>query len=217
MKVILAKAAAAWPKIKKFSSSRRVFLIGLVLVIAAAVFVFYPRKTISPTITTAPATDAEEKAEVFEQKKVDIGDFGLDIPSIGVWAPIIPNVDEKNEAAYLKAIESGVALSRELAGNPKENGNMFIFGHSKYYENKPGDYKEVFKDLNKLSAGNKFTVYYRRQSYQYEVLDSKVVAADDFSIRDATPDNPDDKTITIMTCWPPGTIKNRWIIFAKQL
>jgi sortase A len=141
--------------------------------------------------------------------------FSLSIPSLGINAPVIPDVDGTDEAAYLAAIEHGVA---QMAGSelPNQTGNLFIFGHSSYYKNKPGDYKEVFKHLDELKAGDRFTVTYQGQPYAYETVESKIVRDDDWSILDPTIEGS-DRTVTLMTCWPPGTLQKRYVVIARQL
>ncbi len=193
--------------------------IIVVAIIAANVtlYILYPRDLGNQYIINTPTKEAVAAETEPVKEKPNISEFGLDISKINVWVPIIPSVDTGNEAGYLKALESGVALSKDSAESPEKLGNMFIFGHSEYYKNKPGDYKQVFQELNKMKKDDTFTVYYQKVAYAYEVTDSKVVAADDFSVLDATPEDRNDKTITIMTCWPPGTVQHRWIVFAKQI
>ncbi len=210
-----------WPVGRKFirptNGRKKTACILLVVIIAGVSYLVLGQKNSTAPDKKSVFRPEQKNDEVKTDTPTDISDFGLDIKKISVWSPIISNVDEVDETAYLKALEGGVALSKSLAKNPTENGSMFLFGHSRYYKNKAGDYKEVFEELNKLSAGNEFSVFYKKKIYNYQVTDSKEVAKDDFSIRDATPDNPNDKTITIMTCWPPGTTEYRWIIFAKQI
>jgi len=143
-------------------------------------------------------------------------DYGLVIEKINQSAPIISGIDIFDQNVYLKAIEKGVALSKD-SKNPKEFGNLFIFGHSDYLYTAPGNYKEVFKELDQLEKGDQFKIYFEKVPYIYEVFDSKVVDSKDFSVLDPTPKIEDDKTVTIMTCHPPGTTTKRWVVFAKQI
>lgn len=141
----------------------------------------------------------------------------LEIPKLNIKAPIVFDVSGANEKAYLKALEGGVA---HLAGSPRPNeaGNTFIFGHSQYYKLRPGNYKEVFKELDKLIRDDEFSIFYQDKEIKYKVVENKIVKFDDWSIQDGpTAKDPKDKTITIMTCWPPGTLKARRAIFAVQL
>lgn len=144
-------------------------------------------------------------------------EFGLVIDKINANAPIVKEVDPNSDSAYYKALEQGVAHWRGTA-YPDQPGNMFIFGHSSFYAAAKGDYKDIFAPLDKVEKGEKFDIWYNSAKYTYEVVDNKVVADDDFSVLDGpTPDDKNDKTITIMTCWPPKTIAKRRVVFGKQV
>lgn len=144
-------------------------------------------------------------------------DFGLVIDKINASAPIIKEVNPDSESVYYKALEQGVAHWQGTP-YPDQHGNMFIFGHSSFYAVAKGDYKDIFAPLDKVEKGDKFDVWYNSQKYTYEVVDNKVVTDTDFSVLDGpTPADKNDKTITIMTCWPPKTIAKRRVVFGKQV
>lgn len=144
-------------------------------------------------------------------------DFGLVIDKISANAPIVKEVDPDRASVYYQALESGVAHWRGTP-YPDQPGNLFIFGHSSFYAVAKGDYKDIFSPLDKVEKGDQFDIWYNNQPYTYEVVDNKVVRDDDFSVLDGpTPQDPADKTITIMTCWPPKTIAKRRVVFAKQV
>lgn len=185
----------------------RTVLYGVILASSAILgsfLWFLETQTAPPTIaasstpTSRPSTD----------------EFLLSIPKIGVTAPVIEDVDGTDEKTYLSAIEQGVAQMRGTP-LPTEDGTTFIFGHSSYYRQKPGDYKEVFKRLNELTNGDKFTLGLKGTIYTYEVFESKIVTDDDWSI--LSPADASPRTLTLMTCWPPGTLDRRYVVFARQI
>ncbi len=135
--------------------------------------------------------------------------YRLTVPKLGITAPVILNVSGADEKLYFQSLEHGVA---HYAGTnlPGEVGNSVIFGHSSYYKNKPGDYKEIFKTLDRLTQGDSIVISYGRKTWHYKVSDSKVVAPDDLSVIERT----DSKTLTLITCWPPGTIEKRYVVRA---
>lgn len=139
--------------------------------------------------------------------------YRLTIDRLGVEAPILVNVSGTDEKVYLKAVEDGVAHYKGTP-LPGEKGNAFIFGHSSYYQNKPGNYKEVFKRLNELKTGDTLTIHNRDQAMTYQVYASKIVRDDDMSV---VADTPDREVVTLMTCWPPGTISKRYVIQAQRI
>lgn len=146
----------------------------------------------------------------------DISQFGLEIPSLNIKVPVVADVDGQNEKLYHKiTAKLGVA---HLKGSslPDQPGNLYLFGHSSFWENYPGEYKELLKPLDQLKKGQQFTVYYKATPYQYTVTLNKVVAEDDYSVLDPTPKDDKDYTATIQTSWPPGTAAKRLVVFGKR-
>jgi len=139
----------------------------------------------------------------------------LAIPSLNLTVPLTQNVSGTDEEAYLAALEHGVAHMADSA-KPNELGNVFIFGHSSYFKHKPGDYKEVFRNLDQLKAGGRFFVYFDEIRYDYEVVETTIVKPTDWSIAEPHVDGV-ERTLTLMTCWPPGSLAKRYAVIAKQL
>lgn len=135
--------------------------------------------------------------------------FTLKVPAIGVFTPVLKDVDGYNESVYLKLLEDGVA---HFAGTglPGEGRRIFIFGHSGFYKNKPGNYKEVFLELDDLKLGEVIEVNQNGQNFRYSVVENRVVEADDFSVLE----DRGYEVLTLMTCWPPKTIAKRRIVEA---
>lgn len=154
-----------------------------------------------PEGTSAPA-ETPSAADSYE----------LVIEKLSVSAPIIIGVPGTEEKQYLKALEGGVAQYKGTS-LPGEKGNSFIFGHSSYYKNKPGDYKEVFKRLNELAAGDVFKIRHGSETLNYKISKSFTIADDDTSVLNQT----ENEIVTLMTCWPPGTLEKRWIIQAERI
>lgn len=138
-------------------------------------------------------------------------DYELKLKKIGVTAPVVLNVPGDEEATYLKAIEKGVAQYKGTA-IPGQASNSVIFGHSSYYKNKPGDYKEVFKRLNELKKDDEVIVTHDKKDYAYRVVISKIIGDADFSVLDSTK----KETLTLLTCWPPGTVAKRYVVQAER-
>lgn len=149
-------------------------------------------------------------APVVNKTLVKYQDFHLEIPKINIDAPIIPDVSGTDKDAYFKALENGVA---HFAGTkkPGENGLIFIFGHSSLYPWSPGNYKEIFKDLEQVQVGDKISVWNNKKEYIYIVSETKVVLPSDTSVLHPTK----EEQLTIMTCFPPGTKDKRLIVNAK--
>lgn len=134
--------------------------------------------------------------------------YSIEISKINLTAPIILNIDGNNKEEYNKALENGVAHMAKTA-LPGEDGNFVLFGHSSYYANKPGNFKEVFATLDKLETGDKLTVKANGKTFNYKVTEEKTVSPSDVSVVNQ---DKSKRTITLITCWPPRTTTNRYVI-----
>ncbi len=135
----------------------------------------------------------------------------ITIPKINVHAPVIYQASTV-EAQFQKALENGVVHYGSTA-MPGQVGNTVIFGHSSNDWWEPGNYKFVFVLLDKLVAGDRFTIDYQSKRYTYEVTGSKVVEPNNLSVL-APSVQP---TVTLITCTPPGTAWKRLVVTAKQV
>jgi len=87
-------------------------------------------------------------------------------------------------------------------------GNFFLTGHSSYYAWDNGRYKDVFALLHEVEAGDEAIIYWEGKKYTYILEQSKIIPPTEVSVLK----QPDDKSIiTLMTCTPVGTNKNRLI------
>ena len=137
-------------------------------------------------------------------------EFGLDIPNLKIQAPIIADVPGDDQNAYFKALENGLAHF-EGTKKPGEGGLIFIFGHSSFYLLSAGKYKEIFRNLEKVKAGDEILVWYKNKEYKYRVFETKIVDPSDVSVLKDTP----TEQLSLMTCVPPGTSLKRLIVNAK--
>lgn len=135
----------------------------------------------------------------------------LAIPLLGVTAPIIfePSVRESDIQGSLK---KGVIHYANTA-YPGQKGNVVIFGHSSGALWTTGDYKFIFTRLNALKTDDFITVSYKGVRYTYKVTDSKVIPPTDFSVVQPT----STPQLTLITCTPVGTNKNRLVVYAHQI
>jgi LPXTG-site transpeptidase (sortase) family protein len=142
---------------------------------------------------------------------VDVN-FGIVIPKISANSKVIADVDPNNSAIYQRALTQGVAQAQN-SSYPDENGNVFIFAHSgaDFYE--AAHYNAVFYLLNKLEPGDEIFIFYKNNKFLYKVTDIKTVTADSVRYLNETTDK---RTLTLMTCWPPGTSWKRLIVIAEQ-
>ena len=136
----------------------------------------------------------------------------LIIPGINVVAPIITDEKTYNAGRVQLALRRGVVQYGNSA-NPGQVGNIIIVGHSSGQLWAPGNYKFVFTLLNKLALNDRILVDFQAKRYSYRVTNIKVVLPTDLSVL-----QPSDKPqLTLVTCTPVGTSKNRLVVTARQI
>lgn len=137
--------------------------------------------------------------------------FGIVIPKIGANSKVIAGVDPFKESEYQVALTRGVAHAKGTA-LPGEPGNTFIFSHSSanFYESVR--FNSVFYLLSKLEKGDELYLFYKGIRYKYHVTDKKMADPSEISYLNK---KTTDKTLTLMTCWPPGTTLKRLIILGE--
>lgn len=63
-----------------------------------------------------------------------------------------------------------------------------------------------------MEKGDEILLYYNKEKFKYQVTDKKIVDASEVKYLTGTGDK---KTITLMTCWPPGTTLKRLIVIGE--
>jgi len=133
----------------------------------------------------------------------DLGHLSGDkliIPSIGLSETIHTGTD-------IKTVNKGPWM-RPNASTPDKGSNTVIVGHRFSYKA-----PSVFYSLDKIKVGDRFLVFWQGKEYNYEVSETRVVAATQVEI-----ESPSSEPImTLYTCTPIWTAKNRLVIIAKEV
>ncbi|MBQ3433112.1 class E sortase [Candidatus Saccharibacteria bacterium] len=137
----------------------------------------------------------------------------LIIPKINVDVPIrfeIPLAD------VMSAMNNGVAHYRIAGASayPGEVGNFVITGHSAgdVYSSNP--YKFIFSGLERLEDGDLIYVNYNSVRYTYRVVRKQVIDPSNVAALVIDTDKP---MLTLVTCTPLGTSRNRLLVTAEQV
>jgi len=140
-------------------------------------------------------------------------DFSIVIPKIAAIAPVVAGVDATDPKKYLSALRRGVA---HAAGTslPGQNGNVYLFAHSTDAFYNVTTYNAVFYLIGKLNKDDEITIFYKGKEIKYKVYDKKVVSADSSQYFGKIADG---KTLTLQTCYPPGTTLERLVVLAKEI
>ncbi len=91
-------------------------------------------------------------------------------------------------------------------------GNSFIFAHSNYWIQKPGDFKTIFRLTYNIEKWD-IIRYYKKENNiwkQYIFTVTKSMLVNETDIRVMLP-TKGKKEITLSACRPIGTAKQRWI------
>jgi sortase A len=137
--------------------------------------------------------------------------FSIVIPKLGANANVIPNVNVADKNQYLDALKKGVAHA-EGTKFPGERGHIYMFAHSTNTFSNVSRYNAVFYLLYKLEIDDEIDVYYKGVRYKYRVTGKEIV---DPSQTQYLTRKTDTEFLTLQTCWPPGTIAKRMLIFAE--
>lgn len=136
----------------------------------------------------------------------------LAIPSLGISAPIIYDV-EQNEDAFQIALQNGV-VHYPGSSLPGQVGNVYIFGHSSDYAWSKGNYKSVFAVLPKIEKGAEIKLTDSKGfMYTYLVVKQFVVGPKDVSV--LSQDTKGKHMLTVQTSYPIGTALKRYVVQAE--
>lgn len=144
---------------------------------------------------------------------IDTG-FGIVITKININAKVFPEIDSQNPQEFLPILKKGVAQAKGSA-YPDQDGNVFLFAHSTDVFYNVGRYNAVFFLIGKLEKGDEIDIFYQNQRYKYEVTDKAVVSPD--MLGQYVKEHTGGKTLTLQTCYPPGTTLKRFLVIAKQI
>lgn len=156
----------------------------------------------------------EQNAVLNYQRPIQIPntDFSIVIPKINAAAPIVDDVDTGSPNAYLEALKEGVAHATGTS-YPGLEGNVYLFAHSTDAFYNVGRYNAVFFLVGHLNDGDEIDIFYRGNLYKYFVYDKRVVEPTDIQYLGEI--LPGEKTLTLQTCYPPGTTLKRLVVLAK--
>jgi LPXTG-site transpeptidase (sortase) family protein len=150
--------------------------------------------------TTNLRSNNVEEVELFDgELPPPPGQNLLFIPKIGVRA----SIEEGNSVSVL---EKGI-WHRPKTGNPAAGGNTVFVAHRFLYTSGPN----TFYHLDKLAPGDRFAVWWEGTRYEYTVESEGEVRPSATEIELPTSDN----RVTLWTCTPLFTAKNRLVVVAK--
>lgn len=206
---------------KKIPLRRTIFgIVRILIVLALLYFIVDPflpeiqyriRKLFNIPYKTEEYEVQEKKEGIENKNKDEINEQNeepdneqvgnrLIIESIGVDVAIVEGNSDK--------VLSLGAWRRPKTSTPDKGGNTVITGHR--YQYFPPSNK-TFYNLDKLNAGDEIKVIWNGVEYLYTVSDTKVVEPDQIEIEE----NTKEPILTLYTCHPLFTAKNRFVVISK--
>jgi len=140
-------------------------------------------------------------------------DFSVIIPKIGVNAPVVANVNPTKPKEYDEALLHGVAHAAS-SFFPDQNGTVYLFSHSTNYEWFIKDLNAVFYLVKNLEKGDSVVLIYKGKRFTYRIADKQVVARNNTKYLIPYAGR---KSLILETCWPPGSVAERLLIFADLI
>lgn len=190
-------------------SQKFLILIGIIFLLLA---ISIPVLTYLPVFKAEINYQTQKTDPLISLSPVD-QDFSVIVPKINANAKVIKNVDPFDSRIYQVALTRGIAHAKGTS-TPDKPGNTFIFAHSALNWYQANQFNAVFYLLNKLEKGDEIVVYYQKEKYNYKVSETKIVKGNEV---DYLSSKPNTNTLTLMTCWPPGTTLNRLVVIANLL
>lgn len=171
-------------------------------------YVFRPKPTL-PYQNNLSNTDAGQKALAqlpslpTVQLKPIPQDNRLVIPSINVDMPIL-------EGKTQKVLDLGGIWHIPNTSSPDKGGNTVLSGHR--WEYLPPSSTTLYL-LDKVQDGQPAIVYWHGQEYDYRITHREVVTPDRIDILN----NTDHPQLTIFTCTPLFSTKQRLVLFGDLI
>lgn len=188
--------------------------IGFLILAYLLLFPFYPALVYSLSHSKDVPVDENTKIELIKKEtkefhntlpeaKYSVSPNRLIISKIGVNAPIV----ESSNAKY--GLSKGSWRVPE-SSTPDKGGNTVLTGHRfKYLP--PNNL--TFYLFDKLKVGDLVSVIWQEKDYLYKIREIKVVPATEVSIMDPS----EDSIITMFTCDPIYSTKNRLVVIAELI
>lgn len=153
--------------------------------------------------------------KLFSSLEINPSDNRIFIPKIGKNVPLVHVPPHRNWHQLEKNIQQGLqsgAVVHPVSRSPGVFGNFFITGHSSYYAWDNGRFKDVFALLHEVEIGDEVEIFWKNKKYKYQIFKKEIVSPTKVEVLS----QPNDKSIiTLMTCTPVGTNKNRLILVGK--
>ncbi|KXK27404.1 MAG: Sortase family protein [candidate division WS6 bacterium OLB20] len=159
------------------------------------------------------AADKDVFAEVTEDT-IDPQGFYLRIDKIGLFKPVVLNVDPRDKQLYVNSWEQGISHGMFTA-TPDQIGITYLFAHAVGDETRAVEENAWFTYLDQLENGDEIIVYYK--GYKYTYVTSEFFEVSPQATGFYTGASPVSK-LRMQFCGPPrGSLAMRTLVDALLL
>lgn len=138
--------------------------------------------------------------------------FTISMPALGITNLAVSHPENPfTHNGLLAPLQSGVG---HLFGFPGAGGTVLIYGHSSSYPWDVSPYTKIFRRINELQQNDVVRVTYEGRIHDYRVTEKKTVPARDMTTYQ---DDGDGERLILYTCWPPDSIRERYLVIATPI
>ena len=141
------------------------------------------------------------------------------IPKLNIEVPVV--FGAKNDVNSMNvAMDNGVAHFSVpgASATPGQIGNYAVSGHSAGNIYQQSNYKFIFSGLTRMAEGDLVYMDYNNVRYTYKITGTKTVKPTDVaSLKEIANDNQGKPMITLITCVPLGTSRERLLVYGEQI
>lgn len=192
-------------------------LLGYITWTFVSLGVFTKNDLVSSSLSLLASKNLGDTPQVLSAKdtqKVIWDRFYLSIPKLGIEkARVTTDVESDKKEIYFPILSNSLAHYKGTS-YPAEFGDVFIYGHSilpVFFD--PKNYISIFSTIHTLQSGDEIDVYWGEEKFVYLVYES--VTVDPESLDAINFKDSEDKTLTLMTCSPPGTFLKRLLVRSR--
>ena len=220
----------------KLSQNKRI-IVSILAVTGFSLFAFavFPILKFQLTYSTKFQQIINPLSGNFSSQPSILGENDIDYTQLSNWfinspndSSLIGQTIDNNDSTYYLSIPKlkitdaivtigSMDLTKSLIQYPQtalpgQLGNTVVFGHSvlpQFFSSK--NYLTIFSTLYKLEQGDEIVLRFDKSTYRYVIEEMYEVKPTDLSVLEQHYNN---KTLTLITCSPPGTYLRRLIIKA---
>jgi LPXTG-site transpeptidase (sortase) family protein len=173
-----------------------------------------PASAFSGKIGRNESANLNNPVEVSASNDTDVvfPTFNISVPRLKIKDGIVTSDVMSNSEEIYKPVLLRSMAHYKGSVYPGGEGNVIIYGHSilpAFYN--PNNYLSVFSTLDTMESGDPIEVTWGKNTYTYKVEGMEVVEPKDTRVLRYK----NGKTLTLITCEPPGLATKRLLVFAR--